>query len=1068
MKQEINVKRNTSFLRQRCAELLRLPVIIFLLSLVCNQLNAQSVFVKGVVKDSHGESIIGASVYPKGNTSKGTISDLDGNFSLKSMPNDTIVVSYIGFRTYKFVVQPNRFYNITLRENAKTIGEVVVVGYGIQKKVSVTGAISTVNMDDLKKSSSASFDNALAGRITGLISTQSGGGQPGVDGASLYLRGISSINGSSPLILVDGVKRSNILSEIDPNEVESISVLKDASATAVFGVRGANGVIIITTKRGKEGKAHISASVDQSFTSFCRVDPRLHSWDYMALKNEALKNDGLAPEYSDDVIAKFKNPLWGLNSKDANYAQEVAARKYLYCDHYYMDELFRKSTPQTKVNVNISGGTGKFSYFYNAGYIHQGGNIKTESKDQLGYDPSVYMNRWDFRSNLDYNITSSLKAQLNIGTYIQTTNMPGVGAMYNGDKGWMMTDLFYNAQIMLPCQAGPTTIAGFGVPSGALISPLNMDRSPFEVTDRRGFYNYTEVNLASQFALDWDLGKLVTPGLSVKGMISYDNYGYTHREGNKTEISYYVVPDYDAGTFVYSLHNSSPSALSLSRDYYSNYSINAQASVNYHRIFGAKHDVGAMVLGQRDYWESGAQIPFNVIGLSARATYGYDSRYLAEFDMGYNGSEQFAPSKRFGFFPAFSFGWIMSNESFLKKVKWLDNLKLRYSNGKVGNDQMGGSRFLYMDNIQVSGTSYVGGLGTPAIRSISQGLLGNKKITWELAHKQNWGIDVTLFNSFSFSLDYFNENRSHILISRGSVPGFQGIDLGDIPKVNAGKMKNHGFEGEISYNKDITKDWHISIRANYATNKNKVTFYDEAIKPADYCSRYDVTGYSWGQCFGYKIDRSSNDGFYVSEDDIKKSGLTYSFGTPRPGDFKYQDLNHDGVIDDKDKVPIKYSTIPGINYGFNFATSYKGFDFSIFFQGLAHYSMYYQGQGVWENIQHGYYFKYQRTAWTPERWANHQKITYPALTSTHDISQQPNDYFIQNRAFLRLKNLEVGYTLPKRSLIFMGITSCRFYISGQNLYCWDHLHTTHLDPEQNNPYGYPITKMFNFGLNINF
>jgi TonB-linked SusC/RagA family outer membrane protein len=436
--------------------------------------------------------------------------------------------------------------------------------------------------------------------------------------------------------------------------------------------------------------------------------------------------------------------------------------------------------------------------------------------------------------------------------------------------------------------------------------------------------------------------------------------------------------------------------------------------------------------------------------------------------MGYNGSEQFAPSKRFGFFPAFSFGWIMSNESFLKKVKWLDNLKLRYSNGKVGNDQMGGSRFLYLDNIQVSGTSYVGGLGTPGIRSISQGLLGNKKITWELAHKQNWGMDVTVFNSLSFSLDYFNENRSHILISRGSVPGFQGIDLSNIPKVNAGKMKNHGIEGEISFNKNITKDWHISIRGNYATNKNKVTFYDEAIKPADYCSRYDVTGYSWGQCFGYKIDRSSNDGYYVSEEDIKKSGLTYAFGTPRPGDFKYQDLNHDGIIDDKDKVPIKYSTIPGINYGFNFATSYKGFDFSIFFQGLAHYSMYYQNQGVWENIQHGYFFKYQRTAWTPERWANHEKITYPALTSTHDISQQPNDFFIQNRAFLRLKNLELGYTLPQRTLSFMGVTSCRFYIGGQNLFCWDHLHTTHLDPEQNNPYGYPITKMFNFGLNINF
>jgi TonB-linked SusC/RagA family outer membrane protein len=964
----------------------------------------------------------------------------------------------------------NKFITIYLAEESKNLNEVVVVGYGVQKKVSITGSVDQVNMDDIKKSSTANLDNALAGRITGLISTQMGGGQPGVDRATLYLRGAATLNGTDPLILVDGMTRSSTFFELDPQEVESISVLKDASATAVFGVRGANGVILITTKRGQAGKPKLSVNVEQSYTSFTKTDKRLHSWDYMTLKNEALENDGISPEYSDDVIAKFKNPLWGLSTSDANYAQEVAARKYLYCDHYWLKELFRDYTPQTKVNTNLSGGTHNFKYFVNAGFVHQGGNLKTEPKSVLGYNPASYMNRWNFRSNMDYDISSSLKSQLSIGTFMQTTNMPSPWGIYNGDQGWMVEDLYHNAQQMIPIQAGPITIAGYGVPSGIQISPRGLSRSPFEVMNRRGYRNYTEVDLTSQLSLDWDLSKIVTRGLSLKGVVSYDSYGCRGEEGDKTEESYWLLPDYDKGTFVYSLNNSTPTTLSISKfSFPTTYRINGQIQLNYNRTFNKKHEVGGMILGQRDYWESGSgEIPYNVIGLSGRATYAYDSRYFAEFDMGYNGSEQFAPSKRFGFFPSCSFGWVISNEAFMKNVKWLDNLKLRYSNGKVGNDQIGGNRFLYLDDIQVSSTSYVGGLGTSSISSISQGLLGNKNLTWELSHKQNYGIDLGFLKEISLSLDYFTEKRSQILLTRQSVPIFQGILIGNIPKQNIGKVDNHGYEFNLTYNKRLTKDWNIQLKVNYATNKNKVIFDDEPILTSDYYYRYRVTGFPIGQCWGYKIDYSSNDGYWVSQDEIKNSGLTYSFGTPRPGDFKYIDMNKDGVIDDKDKVPIKYSGIPGINYGCNLSTSYKGFDFSIFFQGLAHYSQYYSNNGVLENIGNGYYFHYQRTAWTVERWENHEKITYPALTTMSDVSQQPNDFFIQNRAFIRLKNIEIGYTLPKNSLKFLGVTSCRFYISGENLYVWDHLHTDHLDPEQNDAMGWPITKMVSGGLNINF
>ena len=1074
MKQNNLVDRKIS-LYKVCTQFLRLPLMIALL-LLSTQAFSQSLLIKGQVKDPQGEPVIGASVYPKGEQGKGTITDKDGAFSLRVDNKATVVVSSVGFQVQEFVVRGNRTYNIVLQEDAQTLDNVVVVAYGTQKKVSVTGSISAANPEDLRKSASPTLDNALAGRINGLISSQKGGGQPGADKSSLYLRGASTLNGQSPLILIDGVTytnlRGNVISEIDPNEVENISVLKDASATAVFGVRGANGVILITTRHGKSGKTHLSASLQQSFTSFSRVDKRIHSWEYMKLRNEALANDGINKvEFPEEVIEKFKNPLHGLDPSSPDYAQKVIERNYLYCDHYYMEEMFRKYTPQTKANLNISGGSDRFQYFLNAGYIHQGGNLKTEPKSKLGYDPSAKMDRWNFRSNFDYEITKSLKSQLNISTCIQTTNMPGAApTMYANDWGWMMRDIFYQAQIMLPIQPGPLTIPGYGVPAGMMVRPEHMDRTPYEIINRRGARNATQVDLSAQWALQWDLSELVTKGLSIRGQVSYNASGETVHNSDKVEEDYYLKPDYATDSFVYSLHQITPSRLSVARWYSSLYSINAQAAINYHRVFGKVHDVSAMLLGQRDYWENGgAAIPFNVIGLSARATYAYDSRYLAEFNFGYNGSEQFSPSKRFGFFPAFSFGWVVSNETFMKNIKWLDNLKLRYSNGKVGNDKIGGARFLYQDNIQISGGGYVGGLGTPGIRSVSQGLLGNKNITWETAQKNNFGIDIGIFRCLNLSVDYFKENRSDILISRHMIPAFQGMDLDNIPKVNMGKMENHGIEFEGTFDKNITKKWHIQLKGNYSTNENKVTYYDEAIRTEDYTYRYRVTGFRYSQCWGYQIDYSKNDGYFVSKEDITASRLTYQSGTPRPGDFRYVDTNGDKIIDERDMVPIKYSGVPGISYGFGLTTSYMGFDFSIFFQGLGHYSKYYCDAGVFENQKHGYYFNYQRNAWTKDRWKNNEKITYPALTTGGgSTSHEPNDYFIQNRAFLRLKTIEVGYTLPKHLLKFAGVTNCRIYASGFNLYCWDHLHTDHLDPEQDHPLSYPITKMVTVGLNINF
>ncbi|MDR2139019.1 MAG: SusC/RagA family TonB-linked outer membrane protein, partial [Tannerella sp.] len=605
--------------------------------------------VSGKVIDAGGESVIGANVMEKG-TGNGTITDVDGNFSLTLQGSASVLqISFVGYVTQEIAVGNRTVLNVTLQEDAQALDEVVVVAYGVQKKVSVTGAVSSVQTKDLKVSSSASIANSLAGRITGLTSMQSVGGQPGRDDATMYLRGAATTNGKNPLILIDGVPRDNIRT-IDPNEVESISVLKDASATSVFGVRGANGVILITTKRGKEGKPELTVNATQSYSALTREPARVHSLEYLSLRNQALINDRQeSGVFGPEVFAKFENPLLGLDPSDPDYAQKAAVRRYMYPDNDYYRELIARWSPQTNINANLSGGTDKVSYFLNIGYLHQGGNLKTEPESVLGYDPSSKLDRYSFRSNVDYKISSSLSVFLNLGTYIEGVNMPATASLYEGDQNWMMRDMFYLAQAILPISPGPATIAGFGVPGGRPLDPtyLNsghyIDRSPYEIINWRGYTNETRANLNSTAGLNWDLSFL-TKGLSVKGMVSYDSWAKTEVRGNYERTLYRANVDVNTDELTFSEAFTGTDALSLSKFAQSKYTINLQGSLLYNRQFGL-HDVGGMVLAQRDYWEStGADIPYNVVGIAGRATYNYDTRYFGEINVGYNGSEQFAPS----------------------------------------------------------------------------------------------------------------------------------------------------------------------------------------------------------------------------------------------------------------------------------------------------------------------------------------------------------------------------------------------------------------------------------------
>ena len=854
--------------------------------------------VSGTVTDESGEPLVGVTVMVK-NTTTGTTTDAQGHFQLSAEPGATLVFSYLGYNTQEVAVGNKTSLKVVLQDDSQNIDEVVVVAYGTQKKASVTGSISTVQSKELKQSSSANLSTALAGRLSGLTSLQQGGGQPGKDQSTLMLRGAATLNGKTPIILIDGVPRDN-MDYLSADEVDNISVLKDASATAVFGVRGANGAILITTKRGQTGKAKLDLNFEQSWTSFTREPERLTSLEYIDMRNQASLNDHKDAPFDEIIRAKYADPLKGLDPNDPDYAKKAAQMQYLYPNHDYYRELIKRYTPQTRVNMNISGGTEKVKYFVNAAYLHQGGNLKVEPKSFLGYDPSAKMDRYSFRANLDYQVTKSFKAFLNLGTYIEQVNMPSASAYPNTDTNWMMRDILYQATTITPITPGPYVDPYSGLDEKALVFPTYLDRSAMEVINRQGYHNDVNTSLNATLGGEWDLS-FITKGLSLKGMASYDALATTTLDAAQRQLLYVVsnvddVPSYSINP------NQEYSPLTISKSAASRYTINLQASLNYNRTFGL-HTVGGLLLVQRDYWEkTGGDLPYNVMGLVARATYDYDSRYLFEFNMGYNGTEQFALDNRFGFFPAVSVGWAISNEKFLKGNKTLTFLKLRASYGKVGNDSMGDQRFLYMDNITMGGGT-LGSLGNG--QGVSVLLFGNKSIQWEEALKQNYGFDMQLWRNLNLSFDYFVENRSKILVQPQSVPMLQGIPQSAIPSSNIGKVNNRGFEIELNYVQPVTKDLTMQFRGTFNYNKNKVTYIDEPINPSDYVYRYRQTGFPMNTNWGYKIDYSNGNGFFNTQEELDEylSHTTYSFGTPGLGDFKYMDLNEDGVVDEKDQVP---------------------------------------------------------------------------------------------------------------------------------------------------------------------
>ena len=1020
-----------------------LPLQFFIILIVALAISltgfAQQVTITGKVADSsNGNPLRGVSVLVEG-INKGTQTDAAGKYSITASPTATLIFQHIGYVSKSANISGQGSVDITLSVVDKDMDQVVMVAYGKQKKATVTGAIVSIQTKEIKQSPAANLAVTLAGRLPGLTAIQRSG-EPGRDITQLFVRGQGTVNAQSPIVLVDGVERD--LTYIDPNEVESVTILKDASSTAIFGVRGANGVILVTTRRGISEIPEINLTAETGTQSFTRFITPVNSYEFASLRNLAQRNDGAADAFTPEALKHYRTGDDPVRYPNTNWK----------------DLLIKSASLQQRYNLNISGASKALKYFVNAGYLKQGGQFKFE-KD-MPYDPTFKLDRYNFRSNIDLQINKSLKAFLNVAGYLEKQNMPmGVLNLVGRDEVgsnspalWVMAYMNY-----LNATVPPYT------PDGQVITLVTTDHPGLGQLNRTGYIQQTRSNVTATYGMEQQLDFIVK-GLTARAVMSFDsrtiNNFYAGRDYERWEqVILRGVPGADGKDSVkYVNHAQKNTPLAISGARFFNSFSNFQGSLNYLGKFG-KHAVTGLLLYQQQTTLSNSELPYNLIGLASRVTYGFDNKYFAEFNAGYNGSEQFAKGRRFGFFPAVSGAWVVSNEKFMGNVKKISLLKLRGSYGIVGNDRIGGRRFLYIDDLQVSGGGASGSLGNGS--TITTNLLKNELLQWETAKKANIGFEIGLLNGLSVTIDIYSEKRDNILRNRGTIPMLNGLPISALPPVNLGVVKNKGYEIELNYRKRFNSNWSVlsKLNLNYATNKQ--LFADEPLLPESYAYRYRETGYRIGQNFGYVVD-----GYFADQANIDKSPAQRVGGhVSRPGDFKYKDLNGDNVVDAKDMAPIGYSAVPEYTFGGAFNVTYKNFDISVLLQGITNVTAYYGGAGTFAA---NYYVMRHLGSWTPERAAAGDLINYPRLTTEGNPNEIGNSFFIIDGSYIRLKNVEIGYRLPIFLAKKIGAKGVRIYANGFNLATWDRLPTKDIDPEVTNETSYPIIKTFNFGLNVTF
>lgn len=998
------------------------------------QQQQKGIKASGTVVDNENNPLIGATVTVKG-TKTIAITDMDGHFYI-DVPNknSVLVFNYLGFKPQEVKVGSDINFNIQLKEDAVSADEVVVVGYGNQKKLSVIGSIQTLDPGNLQMGSSRSMSNNLAGQLAGVIAYQPSG-EPGYDNSQFWIRGISTFGagGSSPLVLVDGVERS--LNDIDPAEIESFSVLKDASASAMYGVRGANGVIIINTKRGSVAKPSIDFRFEQAITKPTKLPEFIGAAEYMTLLNNLCSD-----------------PSKRMFTKDQIMKTYTGYDKDLYPDVDWIDAITKDYATSTRGNMTVSGGTNILRYSLTASVYHETGIMETD--DTLPYDTGSKLTRFNMRANVDLDLTKTTLLRFNVGGYLQ-----------NLRKAKSSTDNVFTHAFETPPFVHPAIYSDGTIPKASANRA-----NPWAESTQQGYYRGTRSKLESLFQLEQNL-KMITPGLKFKATFAFDTYNENFVTRGKDPTYYGVAKSRgDEGELIHSvLSYGSEFVDHSSNANYGNNSTYLEFSLGYNHTFAKKHAVDALFLYNQRSYDWGDIQPKRSQGIAGRLSYTFDRRYVGEFNFGYNGSENFAKGHRFGFFPSLALGWIISEEKFMRNcADWLTLLKLKGSIGKVGNDDIGGRRFAYLTTINTGASGYNFGYAGDYWRGgYSEGEVGVNNLTWETSTKTNVGIELGLWNEFNLQFDYFYEHRTNIFMQRKTIPTQAGF-LSN-PYANYGVVDNSGVDGTVTWNHKFGKDLRVALRANFTYAKNEVKEYDE---PESVKGTYrSLTGRSIGTLWGLQAER------LYTDDDFENGKLKAGIPTPnigsvvRPGDIKYRDMNDDGVVDAKDEGYIGGTTTPRIVYGFGGNVEYKNFDFSFFFQGTGQsyriiggtqYFIPGSGQGVMGNVYANY-----KDCWTEENPS--QDVFWPRLSeSTNPNNNYASTWWKKDMSFLRLKSIELGYTLPRSITKAICSNNIRFFVSGNNLFYISKFKLW--DPELDTADGlkYPSMRSVMFGFQLNF
>ena len=1017
--------------------------------------------ISGRVTDIKGEPLIGVNVTVDGDAN-GSITNMDGLYEIFVTKKSVVLkFTYIGFKTSEIRTNAStNIYDVTLEEQVNELEETVIVGYGTQRKISNIGAQSSMKMEDIK-TPSASLTTTLAGRLAGVVAVQRTG-EPGKDAADIWIRGISTPNTSSPLVLVDGVERS--FNDIDPEDIESLTTLKDASATAVYGVRGANGVILIKTKPGKVGKPTVSADYYESFTRFTKMVDLADGITYMNAASEAMRNDGIATKYTEDQI---RNTIAG---KDP----------YLYPNVDWLKEIFNDWGHNRRVNVNVRGGSEKVAYYASVSYFNETGMTVTD-KNINTYDSKMKYSRYNFTTNLNIDVTPTTKVEIGAQGYLGEGNYPAISS----------ADL-YNAAMSISPVEYPKMFFVNGEAFVPGTSTNNNFNNPYSQATRRGYDNLTKNQIYSNLRVTQDLDML-TKGLKLTAMYAFDVYNEIHVHQDRAESTYNFldtsVPyDMNGQPILQRIYEGS-NVLSYTQETSGNKKTYLEASLNYDRTFNDDHRVSALFLFNQQsklLYPKGTledAIPYRMMGIAGRATYSWKDRYFAEFNIGYNGAENFSPKHRFGTFPAFGVGWVVSNEKFWQPLsKAVSFLKIRYTDGKVGNSEVSDRRFMYLDQMKENGDyGYkFGPNGTKwsGYETVNMAV----DLIWEESRKQDLGIDLKLFNDdLSIVFDLFKERRENILLKREhSIPSFLGYNT-SAPYGNIGIIENKGFDGTIEYNKRINKDWVIALRGNVTFNKDKWIQGELPEQKYEWMNQYGhningVKGYvAEGLFTQAEIDDMAR---WESLSDANKAitpkPFASQFGTVKAGDIKYKDLNNDGQIDAYDQTYISRGDVPTTVYGFGFTVGWKDLSVGMMFQGVAGAERVLNGSSVNPfngGGGSGNLYSNIGDRWTeenPDQNAFYPSLSYGSETTSNINNFQKSTWWVRNMNFLRLKTLQISYNLPKPWVNKVHLKNAAVYVMGTNLFTLSRFKLW--DPELNTDNGasYPNTTSYSVGINFTF